>query len=162
MEIMQFQVVFSIANIWKILEFLSEFTGFVSLFLRQSLDFYRIMSIYSKIFQKQSLLCMELRPKQNQYFDKPDLIYTGLKIFLTISIGKKEITETIKILREGQTADTRITTLNLRRTEFGLFGDLLGRILWDMILWDGQKRGPRELVDYFFQAQAYVQEVVRR
>jgi len=50
-------------------------------------------------------------------------MYTGLKIFLRIRVEKNR--ETIKIQREGNKANNRITALDLMRTEFGLFRDLL-------------------------------------
>lgn len=62
---------------------------------------------------------------------------------------KNRITETIKVVREGNKANYTITTVDLMRTNFGLSRGLLGRILWNAVLWDGEKRGPRELVVFF-------------
>lgn len=41
---------------------------------------------------------------------------------------------------------SRITTLDFRRTDSGLFSDLLLRVLWDTVPW--RERGARELADF--------------
>ncbi|GAB0179229.1 mitochondrial enolase superfamily member 1 [Grus japonensis] len=46
-----------------------------------------------------------------------------------------------KILRAARRAHSKLTTLDFRRADFGLFRDLLGRILWDKAL---EGRGARE------------------
>jgi len=39
-----------------------------------------------------------------------------------------------RILRGGNKAKRKITSLDFRRADFGHFRDLLGRILWNMVL----------------------------
>ena len=39
-----------------------------------------------------------------------------------------------KILRAVRRAHSRLATLDFRRTDFGLFRDLLGRVPWDEAL----------------------------
>lgn len=64
-------------------------------------------------------------------------------------------------------ANRRITTLDLRRADFGLLGDMLGGIPWDVVL---ERRGVQEssliFRDYFLQAQEpsfpHVQETKQR
>lgn len=41
---------------------------------------------------------------------------------------------------------SRITTLDFRRTDFGLFSDLLLRVSWDTVPW--RESGARELADF--------------
>ena len=37
-------------------------------------------------------------------------------------------------VRGGNKANSRITTLDFKRTTFGLFKDLLGRIQWEVVM----------------------------
>jgi len=39
----------------------------------------------------------------------------------------------LRILRGGKKEESRITNLDFRSTEFGLFRDLLGSILWEIV-----------------------------
>lgn len=59
-----------------------------------------------------------------------------------------------KILRATGRVHCMFTTLNFRRTDFGLFKDLLRRALWDMAL---ERSGPQEswlvFKDHLLQAQ---------
>lgn len=47
--------------------------------------------------------------------------------------SEHEVTE-LRILREGSKANSRMTTLNVRRTDFDLFRNLLRKIPWNTIL----------------------------
>jgi len=38
-----------------------------------------------------------------------------------------------RVLRGGNKANCWIATLDFRRTDFGLFRDLLGRLIWDTV-----------------------------
>ncbi|GAB0199701.1 hypothetical protein GRJ2_002435500 [Grus japonensis] len=59
-----------------------------------------------------------------------------------------------KILRAVRRAHSKLTTLDFRRADFGLFGDLLGRVPWDKAL---EGRGTQEswlvFKDHLLQAQ---------
>ncbi|GAB0181491.1 hypothetical protein GRJ2_000614400 [Grus japonensis] len=59
-----------------------------------------------------------------------------------------------KILRAARRAHSKLTTLDFRRAEFGLFGDSLGRVPWDKAL-EGRGAQDSWLVfkDHLFQAQ---------
>ncbi|GAB0210231.1 hypothetical protein GRJ2_003488900 [Grus japonensis] len=46
-----------------------------------------------------------------------------------------------RILRAAKRAHSKLTTLDFRRADFGLFRDLLGRIPWDKAL---EGRGPQD------------------
>ncbi|GAB0189057.1 hypothetical protein GRJ2_001371000 [Grus japonensis] len=46
-----------------------------------------------------------------------------------------------KILRAARRVHSKLTTLDFRRADFGLFRDLLGRVLWDKAL---EGRGAQE------------------
>ncbi|GAB0190799.1 hypothetical protein GRJ2_001545200 [Grus japonensis] len=50
-----------------------------------------------------------------------------------------------RILRAARRAHSKLTTLDCRRADFGLFRHLLGRIPWDKAL--EVKRGPRQLAN---------------
>ena len=60
----------------------------------------------------------------------------------------------LRILRGRSGAKSRITTLNFRRVDFGLFSDLLGRVLWDKAL-EGRRAQESWLTfkDHILQAQ---------
>lgn len=47
-----------------------------------------------------------------------------------------------RILRGGKKINSRITTLDLERAEFGVFRNLLGKVSWNVVL---KKRG---MVDF--------------
>lgn len=55
-----------------------------------------------------------------------------------------EIVET-KVLRAVRRKHSKLFTLHFRRTDFGLFRDLFGRVLWDKAR--AGKREPRKLVN---------------
>ncbi|GAB0175756.1 hypothetical protein GRJ2_000040800 [Grus japonensis] len=59
-----------------------------------------------------------------------------------------------KILRAARRAHSKLTTLDFRRADFGLFRDLLGRIPWDKVL---EGRGAQDswliFKDHLLQAQ---------
>ncbi|GAB0187153.1 hypothetical protein GRJ2_001180600 [Grus japonensis] len=59
-----------------------------------------------------------------------------------------------KILRAVRRAHSKLTTLDFRRTDFGLFRDLLGRVPWDKAL-DGRGAQDSWFVfrDHLLQAQ---------
>jgi len=58
------------------------------------------------------------------------------------------------ILRAARRAYSKLTTRNIRRADFGLFSDLLGRVPWDKAL-EGRRAQKSWLVfkDHLLQAQ---------
>ncbi|GAB0210046.1 hypothetical protein GRJ2_003470400 [Grus japonensis] len=72
--------------------------------------------------------------------DVLDLVLTNkeglvgnVKLKGSLGCSDPEIAE-FKILRAARRACSKLTTLDFRRADFGLFGDLLGRIPWDQAL----------------------------
>ncbi|GAB0192044.1 hypothetical protein GRJ2_001669700 [Grus japonensis] len=89
-----------------------------------------------------------------------DLVFTikeGLlgNVKLRDSLGSSdhEMVE-FKIFRAARRAHSKLTTLDFRRADFGLFRDLLGRVPWDKSL---EGRGAQEswlvFKDHLLQAQ---------
>ncbi|GAB0178980.1 hypothetical protein GRJ2_000363300 [Grus japonensis] len=69
-----------------------------------------------------------------------DLVFTSkeslvgnVKLKGSLGCSDHEMVE-FKILRAARSTHSKITTLDLRRADFGLFRDLLGRIPWDKAL----------------------------
>ncbi|GAB0203608.1 hypothetical protein GRJ2_002826400 [Grus japonensis] len=56
-----------------------------------------------------------------------------VKLKVSLGCSDHEMVE-FKILRAVRRARSKLTTLDFRRADFGLFRDLLGRILWDKAL----------------------------
>ncbi|GAB0195045.1 hypothetical protein GRJ2_001969800 [Grus japonensis] len=89
-----------------------------------------------------------------------DLVFTNKEglvwnVKLTGSLGcsDHEMVE-FKILRAARRAHSKLTTLDFRRADFGLFRDLLGRVPWDKAL-EGRGAQDRWLIfkDHLLQAQ---------
>ncbi|GAB0189098.1 mitochondrial enolase superfamily member 1 [Grus japonensis] len=77
----------------------------------------------------------------------PDLILTNkeglvgdVKLKGSLGCSDHEMVE-FRILRAARRAHSKLTTLDFRRADFGLFRDLLGRILWDKAL---EERGAQD------------------
>lgn len=51
----------------------------------------------------------------------------------------------LRILKEENKAKSSIITLDFRRADFGLFRNLLGRIIWDTV---PEWRGPGQMVNF--------------
>ena len=77
----------------------------------------------------------------------------NVKLRGSLGCSHHEIVE-FKILRAPRRAHNKLTTLDFRRTDFGLFRDLLGRVPWDKAL---EGRGAQEswliFKDHLIQAQ---------
>ena len=57
----------------------------------------------------------------------------GVKITGSLGCSDPEMLE-FRISRVGRRVKSKLTTLDFRRAYFGLFKDLLGRVLWDKAL----------------------------
>ncbi|GAB0181417.1 hypothetical protein GRJ2_000607000 [Grus japonensis] len=77
----------------------------------------------------------------------------NVKLKVSLGCSDHEMVE-FKILRAARRAHTKLTTLDFRRADFGLFRDLLGRIPWDKAL-EGRGAQDSWLVfkGHFLQAQ---------
>ncbi|GAB0186660.1 hypothetical protein GRJ2_001131300 [Grus japonensis] len=64
----------------------------------------------------------------------------NVKLKGTLGCSDHKMVE-FKILRAARRANSKLTTLDFRRTDFGLFRDLLGRVPWDKAL---EERGAQE------------------
>ncbi|GAB0190272.1 hypothetical protein GRJ2_001492500 [Grus japonensis] len=77
----------------------------------------------------------------------------NVKLKGSLGCSDHEMVE-FKILRTARRMHSKLTTLDFRRADFGLFGDLLGRIPWDKAL---EGRGAQEswlaFKDHLLQAQ---------
>ncbi|GAB0191026.1 hypothetical protein GRJ2_001567900 [Grus japonensis] len=77
----------------------------------------------------------------------------NVKLKGSLGCSDHEMVE-FKILRAVRRAHSKLTTLDFRRADFGLFRDLLGRVPWDKAL---EGRGPQEswlvFKDHLLQAQ---------
>ncbi|PKU29548.1 glycerol kinase [Limosa lapponica baueri] len=75
-----------------------------------------------------------------------DLIFTNKEgliwdVKVKGSLGCSDHEMEFRILRGGSRAKNKLTTLDFRRADFGLFRDLLGRVPWDKAL---ERRGAQE------------------
>ncbi|GAB0183347.1 hypothetical protein GRJ2_000800000 [Grus japonensis] len=57
----------------------------------------------------------------------------NVKLKGSLDCSDHEMTE-FKILRAARRAHSKLTTLDFRRADLGLFRDLLGRVPWDKVL----------------------------
>jgi len=64
----------------------------------------------------------------------------NVKLRGSLACSDQEMVE-FKILRGAKRVHSKLTTLNFRRADFGLFRDLLGRVPWDKAL---EGRGAQE------------------
>ncbi|GAB0190684.1 hypothetical protein GRJ2_001533700 [Grus japonensis] len=71
--------------------------------------------------------------------DKEGLV-EDVKLKGSLGCSDHEMVE-FKILRAARRAHSKLTTLDFRRADFGLFKDLLGRVPWDKAL---EGRGAQE------------------
>jgi len=61
------------------------------------------------------------------------IIYKNVKLTGSFGYSDHEMVE-FKILRAARRAYSKLSILDFRRTDFGLFKDLLGRVPWDKAL----------------------------
>ncbi|GAB0183649.1 hypothetical protein GRJ2_000830200 [Grus japonensis] len=77
----------------------------------------------------------------------------NVKVKGSLGCSDHEMVE-FKILRAARRVHSKLTTLDFRRADFGLFRDLLGRVPWEKAL---EERGAQEIglifEDHLFQAQ---------
>ena len=77
----------------------------------------------------------------------------NVKLQGSLGCSDHEIVE-FKIVRAARRMHSKLTTLDFRRADFGLFSNLLGRVAWDTAL---EGRGAQEswliFKDHIFQAQ---------
>ncbi|PKU40674.1 glycerol kinase [Limosa lapponica baueri] len=77
----------------------------------------------------------------------------NVKLKGSLGCSGHELVE-FKILRTARMVHSKLTTLDFRRADFGVFRDLLGRVLWDKAL---EGRGVQEnwllFKDHLLQAQ---------
>ncbi|PKU47142.1 glycerol kinase [Limosa lapponica baueri] len=77
----------------------------------------------------------------------------NMKLKDSLGYSDQEMVD-FKILRATRMVHSKLTTLEFRRADFGFFGDLFGRILWDKAL---EGRGVQESLlifkDHLLQAQ---------
>ena len=69
----------------------------------------------------------------------------SVKLKGSLGCSDHEMVE-FKIVRAARRAHSKLTTLGFRRADFGLFGDLLGRVPWDKAL---ERRGAQEILLMF-------------
>jgi len=91
----------------------------------QSIDDNFLMQVVEEPTSKSALLDLVLTNKEGLVED--------VKAGGRLGCSDHEMVE-FRILREGSRAISRIKTLDLRRTNFGLFKELLGGIPWDRAL----------------------------
>jgi len=77
----------------------------------------------------------------------------NVKVKGSLGFSDHEMVE-FNILRAARRLHSKLTTLDFRRADFGLFRDLLSRVPWDKAL---EGRGPQEswliVKDHILQAQ---------
>ncbi|GAB0203411.1 hypothetical protein GRJ2_002806700 [Grus japonensis] len=91
----------------------------------ECVDFNFLLQVIEEPMRRGAMLDLVLTNKEGLVGD--------VKLRGSLGCSDHEMVE-FRILRAARRACSKLTTLDFRRADFGLFGDLLGRIPWDKVL----------------------------